>query len=167
MDRRSTLLRLKRFEAAGKARRVALLETMIHDFADLAVDLARQIAAEEQRTRIKDAADVAYSTFAKATALRRRNLLISVADLQPRLDAAKRELYQVTAQLGDLELAQCHFASPAPTARSRSTKPRPASANLPTAEAARAKSDEGHAVRPAQSIHQKQACETNRKSRNQ
>jgi flagellar FliJ protein len=93
---------------------------MIRDFADMAVDLARQIAAEERRTRTKDAAQVAYSTFGKATALRRRNLLISVADLQPRLDAARRDLDQATAQLGNLELAQCDVASTASKTGSRS-----------------------------------------------
>ena len=58
------------------------METMIRDFEHMAVDLARQIAAEEERTGIKDLAHFAYSTFAKAAALRRGNLLTSVADLQ-------------------------------------------------------------------------------------
>jgi flagellar FliJ protein len=105
------LLRLKRFEATEKARKVALLEAMIRDFGDTAVDLAQQIMLEEERTRIKDARHVAYSTFAKATALRRRNLLISVANLKPKLDAAKRQLDEVTKELSDLELAQNHAPS--------------------------------------------------------
>jgi hypothetical protein len=88
---------------------------MIRDLDAAAADLAQQIASEEERTRIKDTRHVAYSTFATAAALRRRNLLISVADLKPKLEAAKRELHEVTMQLRDLELGQSlalHSAAP-------------------------------------------------------
>ena len=85
MKPRDTALRLKRFEASEKARKVASIETMISDFEHVAVDLARQIAAEEERTGIKDSAHFAYSTFAKAAGLRRANLLTSVADLRSKL----------------------------------------------------------------------------------
>ena len=95
MKPRDTALRLKRFEAAEKARKVASMETMILDFEHMAADLARQIAAEEERTGIKDPAHFAYSTFAKAAALRRTNLLTSVADLRVKLDAARREHEEV------------------------------------------------------------------------
>ena len=71
MKPRDSALRLKRFEATEKARKVASIETMISDFEHVAVDLARQIAAEEERTGIKDLAHFAYSTFAKAASLRR------------------------------------------------------------------------------------------------
>ena len=81
------LLRLKRFEMAQKAQRVSLLETMVRDFENLALDLAQQIADEEERTRIRDPRHVAYSTFATAAALRRNNLLVSMADLRSKLGA--------------------------------------------------------------------------------
>jgi len=71
MKPRDTALRLKRFEAAEKARKVASMETMVLDLEQVAADLARQIAAEEERTGIKDPAHFAYSTFAKAAAQRR------------------------------------------------------------------------------------------------
>jgi flagellar FliJ protein len=100
------LLRRKRFETSETARKAALLETMIRDFNNMALDLAQQIAAEEERTKIRDTGHFAYSTFAKAAALRRSNLLTSVADLKTKLDAAKRELDEVTEELRDLELAQ-------------------------------------------------------------
>jgi multidrug resistance efflux pump len=41
--------------------------------------------------------------FAKATAKRRQNLLISVAHTRSMFEVAKREFDQVTAQLHDLE----------------------------------------------------------------
>jgi flagellar FliJ protein len=106
MGKANRLVRLKRFEVAERARRVTLLETMIRDFGGMALDLAHQIAVEEERTRIKDTAHVAYSTFAAAAAVRRRNLLISVADLTSQLELARRELNRATKQLDDLELAR-------------------------------------------------------------
>jgi flagellar protein FliJ len=98
------LLRRKRFEMTEKARQVALLETMISDFERLAAGLSQQILAEEERTKIRDREHFTYSTFAKAAALRRANLLTSAAELKAKLDAAKHELDEVTEQLRDLEL---------------------------------------------------------------
>jgi len=92
MKPRDTALRSKRFEASEKARKVASIETMIFDFEQMAADLARQIAAEEERTGVKDAAHFAYSTFAKAAALRRTNLLTSVVDLRLKPFAPPRAL---------------------------------------------------------------------------
>lgn len=103
MKPRDTALRLKRFEAAEKARKVASIETMTLDLEHVAADLARQIAAEEERTGIKDPAHFAYSTFAKAAAQRRGNLLTSVADLKVKLDNAKREHEEAVLELRKLE----------------------------------------------------------------
>ena len=103
MKPRDATLRLKRFEASEKARKVASIETMILDFEHMAVDLSRQIAAEEERTGVRDAAHFAYSTFAKAAALRRANLLTSVADLRVKLDAARQEHDDAVTELRKLE----------------------------------------------------------------
>lgn len=103
MKPRDTALRLKRFEASEKARKVASIETMIFDFEQMAADLARQIAAEEERTGVKDVAHFAYSTFAKAAALRRTKLMTSVADLRAKLDAAKHEQEEAAMELRKLE----------------------------------------------------------------
>jgi flagellar FliJ protein len=103
MKPRDTALRLKRFEAAEKARKVASMETMVLDLELVAADLARQIAAEEERTGIKDPAHFAYSTFAKAAGQRRANLLTSVTDLRAKLDSAKREHEEAVLELGKLE----------------------------------------------------------------
>ncbi len=103
MKPRDATLRLKRFEASEKARKVASIETMILDFEHMAVDLSRQIAAEEERTGVRDPAHFAYSTFAKAAALRRANLLTSVADLRVKLDAARQEHDDAVTDLRKLE----------------------------------------------------------------
>lgn len=103
MKPRDTTLRLKRFETSEKARKVASIETMILDFEHMVLDLSRQITAEEERTGIKDAAHFAYSTFAKAAALRRSNLQTSIADLRVKLDAARREHEDAAVELRKLE----------------------------------------------------------------
>ena len=91
MKARKSALRLKRFEADEKARKVADLEHMIREFENMAADLDRQIRAEEDRTGIKDPAHFAYSTFAKSASLRRDNLRTSADDLKAKLEIAQRE----------------------------------------------------------------------------
>jgi hypothetical protein len=105
MKPRDSALRAKRFEASEKARKVTLLESMIGDFEHMAVDLARQIAAEEERTGVRDSAHFAYSTFAKAASQRRSNLLTSVTDLRVKLDAARHEHEEAASELRKLEPA--------------------------------------------------------------
>ena len=97
------MLRQKQFEVNENETKVALLKTMIRDFDNVIGQLEQQIAAEEERTRIKDPRHPAYSMFAKAAAKRRQNLLISVAHTRSMLDVAKQEFDQLTAQLRDLE----------------------------------------------------------------
>ena len=116
---KEALLRQKRFEAAEQARKVALIEATISSFERMGANLADEIAAEEERTRIKDPNHVAYSTLAKATALRRRNLLISTADLKSKLDAARSELDDALIRLRALEEAM----SPTPSAAAIETSP--------------------------------------------
>ena len=91
MKPRESALRLKRFEAVEKARKVADLESMIREFDQMAFDLERQITTEEDRTGVKDRSHFAYSTFAKAAAQRRDNLAISVEDLRAKLAIAVQE----------------------------------------------------------------------------
>ena len=74
------------------ARKVELLKMMFREFTSTAADLARQIEAEEERSRIKDHTHVAYSTLAKALAVRRSNLLISAAEVEKKLLEAQRVL---------------------------------------------------------------------------
>lgn len=91
MKSRDISFRLKRFEAEEKRRKVDDLQHMIREFEHMAVELDRQVQSEEDRTGIKDRQHFAYSTVAKAAALRRDNLRNSVAALQIKLEAAIRE----------------------------------------------------------------------------
>ena len=104
------LLRLKQLEVTQREK-VALLETMINGFESMAADLAQQIASEEERTKIKDVGHVAYSPFATSAALRRRNLLNSVGDAKAKLEAAKRDLHNVTTHLRDMALSESQTLS--------------------------------------------------------
>jgi hypothetical protein len=120
MKPRDTALRLRRFEASEKARKVASIETMILDFEHMASDLLRQISAEEERTSVRDPSHFAYSTFAKAAALRRANLITSVADLRLTLEAARQEHENALMELRKLEPIESrdtdrHLRKPATT----------------------------------------------------
>lgn len=99
MKPRETALRLKRFEAEEKARKVADIEYMIRDFETIASELDRQIQAEEERTGIKDPAHFSYSTFAKSASARRDNLRSSAGELKIKLDAAVKERDEAAEQL--------------------------------------------------------------------
>src|ERR1700693_4440044 len=92
-------LRLKQFEADEKARKVADLERMVREFENIAADLDRQIRAEEDRTRIKDPAHFAYSTFAKSARQRRDNLRTSADGLKAKLEVAQRERDEALEQV--------------------------------------------------------------------
>lgn len=103
MKSRDSAVRAKRFDAAEKARKVSSLDSMVRDFETMALDLSRQIAAEEDRTGVKDPAHFAYSTFAKAAAQRRGNLMTSIADLKAKLDTARRDHEEAASELRTLE----------------------------------------------------------------
>lgn len=105
MKPRDAALRLKRFEADEKKRKVADLELMIRDFEQMATDLERQIRAEEDRTGVRDANHFAYSTFAKSAAQRREKLLSSAAELRTKLESAMRERDEAMDQLARADTA--------------------------------------------------------------
>jgi flagellar protein FliJ len=106
MKSRETLIRLKRFQVDEKRRRVVQIETMIADFERMAVDLEREIAAEEQKANISDPAHFAYPTYAKAAAARRDNLRRSAQDLHAQLDDAKAELGEAFEELKKVEILE-------------------------------------------------------------
>jgi flagellar protein FliJ len=103
MKARDQALKLKRFDVSEKSRKAGDLELMIRDFDNMVIDLERQIATEEDRTGVKDAAHFAYSTFAKAAAQRRENLITTIADLKLRLDSARAEHEKALEDLKVLE----------------------------------------------------------------
>jgi flagellar protein FliJ len=92
---KTSVFHRKQVEANEKETKVALLRTMVRDFDSMIGQLEGQIAAEKDRTRIKNPDHHAYSTFAKAASKRRQNLLISVARMKSMLDVAEWELDQV------------------------------------------------------------------------
>lgn len=124
MKPRDSALKLKRFEVTEKARKVSSLETMIADFEHMAADLARQVGAEEDRTGVRDPQHFAYSMFAKAAATRRSNLLTSVEDLRLKLENAKRDFDEASAELSKLEPAfELREASPPRMVHRRQERP--------------------------------------------
>jgi hypothetical protein len=125
MKARESALRLKRFEADEKARKVADLEHMIREFEGMASDLDRQIKAEEDRTGIKDPAHFAYSTFAKSASQRRDNLRASVDGLKVKLESAQRERDEALEQA-----ARADTPAARAEVRSRRRGDRPAGAAL-------------------------------------
>ena len=99
MKSRDTLIRLNRFQAEEKRRRVLQIETMIAEFSRMAGDLDREIAAEEQRSGVADPTHFAYSTYARAARTRRDNLHLSAEDLRSQLDAAKARYDEAAEEL--------------------------------------------------------------------
>ena len=91
MKSRESAVRMQKFEAQERARKVQGLEQMIRDFEVMAVDLERQVQAEEDRTGVKDNSHFAYSTFAKAASQRRNKLRASIDELRMKLAEAMRD----------------------------------------------------------------------------
>ncbi|SFV14829.1 flagellar export protein FliJ [Methylobacterium sp. 174MFSha1.1] len=104
MKSRDTLIRLRRFQADEKRRKVAQIEAMIADFARMAADLDREIGQEEQRAGISDPAHFAYPTYARAAAQRRDNIRRSAEDLDAQLAAAKAALAEAFEELKKVEI---------------------------------------------------------------
>jgi len=106
MKSRDALSRLKRFDVEEKQRKVAEIETMIGDFHQMANDLDRQIAIEQERAGVSDTNHYAYPTFAKAAMQRRDNLLASAADLELKLANARETLAEAFEELRKIELLE-------------------------------------------------------------
>jgi flagellar FliJ protein len=106
MKSRDAVSRLKRFEVEEKRRKVVEIETMIGDFGQMAQDLDRQIAIEQERAGVSDTNHYAYPTFAKAAIQRRDNLLASAADLEAKLSAARATLTEAFEELKKIELLE-------------------------------------------------------------
>jgi glutamine synthetase len=97
---------MKRFEANIKAQKVASLESIIRDLEGMTAALSQQIAAEEERTKVRDARRVDYSTVALAAAARRSKSMVSLADLRAALERARRDHATAAVEVRDLELAR-------------------------------------------------------------
>ena len=99
MKSRDTLIRLKRFQADEKRRRVTQIEAMVAEFSRMATELDREIASEEQKSGISDPAHFAYSTYARAARTRRDNLQQSADELRGQADEARRQLEEAVEEL--------------------------------------------------------------------
>jgi len=106
MKSQDALSRLKRFDVEEKQRKVSEIEAMIGDFHQMATDLDRQIAIEQERAGVSDTNHYAYPTFAKAAIQRRDNLLASAADLEVRLASARGTLAEAFDELKRIELLE-------------------------------------------------------------
>ena len=84
-------------QVADLKRRIPILKRLIADCDRLAADLDQEVRNEEDRVRIHDPAHSAYSTYAKATALRRDNLRRSADELRAHLAKAEKALIEFGA----------------------------------------------------------------------
>ena len=103
MKSRDALLRLKRFQADERRRRVAQIETMIAEVSRMAGDLDREITTEETRSGISDPQHFAYPTYARAARARRDNLKRSAGELHAQLAEAKSHLAEAQDDLSKVQ----------------------------------------------------------------
>ena len=104
MKSRETLIRLRKFQADEKRRRVAQIEGMIADFDRMSADLEREINTEQERAGIHDPTHFAYPTYAKAAIVRRDNLKRSADELKVQLEDARMALAEAFEELKKVEL---------------------------------------------------------------
>tara|TARA_R110001592_G_scaffold120176_1_gene324071 strand:+ start:366 stop:776 length:411 start_codon:yes stop_codon:yes gene_type:complete len=104
MKSRESLIKLKRFQVDEKRRQLSQIESMITDFQVMADELDAQIVSEQQRTGIEDISHYAYSTFARAAAQRRANLITSIEDLDKQRSVAHDVLSEAVEDLKKVEL---------------------------------------------------------------
>jgi flagellar export protein FliJ len=103
MKSRDTLIRLKRFQAEEKRRRVRQIEMMVAEFTRMAMELDREIANEEKRTGITDRNHFAYPTYARAAIGRCDNLKRSISELTAQIEEAKAAEEEARAELARYE----------------------------------------------------------------
>jgi len=99
MKSRDTLVRLKRFQAEEKRRRVAQINAMIAEFMRMSNELEREISTEEQRANISDPNHFAYPTYARAARSRRDNIVASLSELRGQLAHAQAQFEEATEEL--------------------------------------------------------------------
>jgi len=104
MKSRETLIRLRKFQADEKRRKVAQIEAMIAEFDRIATDLDREILFEQERSGIHDPGHFAYPTYAKAAMTRRDNLRRSADELKIQLADARAALSEAFEELKKVEL---------------------------------------------------------------
>lgn len=86
------LAKLKERRVTLMRQRLLQISALIADTERLASSLDREIAGEEQRTRMSDPTHVAYSAYATAARARRHNLLLSISALSKERDNLAADL---------------------------------------------------------------------------
>jgi len=99
MKSRDTLVRLKRFQAEEKRRRVVQLNAMIAEFTRMSTELDREISNEEHRANISDPTHFAYPTYARAARSRRDNIVASLTELRGQLEEAEAQFKEANEEL--------------------------------------------------------------------
>ena len=99
MKNNQHMLRACQFEVNEKHRKVRDLESMIGDFRQMVINLDHQIISEQEKSGISDVNHYAYPTFAKAAIQRRDNLMVSIEDLEAKLEGAQAEMQVATEDL--------------------------------------------------------------------
>ncbi|HUD51280.1 flagellar export protein FliJ [Parvibaculum sp.] len=106
MRNRESLIRLHRFHADEKRRKVAELELMVQEFRVRERELEAQVLAEQQKAGISDVAHFAYPMFAKSVIRRRQNILNSIEDIERQIEVAKEELAAAFRELKKYEIVE-------------------------------------------------------------
>lgn len=112
MKAKTHALNSVQFEADEKKRKVRELEAMIDDFRQMVTNLDQQIISEQEKTGISDVNHFAYPTFAKAAIQRRDNLMVSVEELEGRLEQARLEMQEAAEELTRAEQLERRESTP-------------------------------------------------------
>ena len=102
MSSRERLIRQKRMQVTDATRKIVQIEAMIAELEQLDSVLARDIKIEEDRSGIRDPANFAYSTYAKAARQRRENIQRSMTELRNKLDLLRSTQAEATETLESL-----------------------------------------------------------------
>jgi hypothetical protein len=84
--------------SADLKRRITTLRVLIADCDRMAAALDNEVRDEENRVKIYDPADVAYSIYAKSSASRRDNLRRSANELRAHLAEAEKAAWTAVQQ---------------------------------------------------------------------
>lgn len=87
--------------AVDLKKRIPILKHLIANWDMLAADLNQEVRNEENRVRIHNPANSAYSTYARAAALRRDNLRRSADELRVHLAKAQKALIELGEATSD------------------------------------------------------------------
>lgn len=75
-----------RHSGISTSRQAAVIRSMVEDLQRTIQILLIDICTEEERVQVFDKADPLYSVLARTLTARRDNLIVTVADLEKRLD---------------------------------------------------------------------------------